>query len=307
MKNTELSIIAGPCSIDEENIHEIHAISQIKVKNRPAIAGTRVVGLKSRTVLSKDGSGMGIDYEVFIKNLKILTTGGSINDLYTYPSVKMAKEIIQETNLLVATEIISPHIQMPTYSKNIKQGKVMFWTPAVEQLGCPVLEMVEYAKENNWYIGLKNGKWLDEKLDLADKPDSTVQTTMEKTWIGRHKYLNGYKNNILIQRGVDIPNKGALRNFPVHNIAKNTKLQTGAKMYFDPSHVYGPKMQQKIVPAVIDAVNMKISEDEYLYDGILIEVGTSKTDTDQHINIQDFQNMVEEISQTRELTSSEIF
>lgn len=49
MKQQQLTIIAGPCSVDQNNISEIFEIADITVKNQrdqtqKAVAGTRVVG-----------------------------------------------------------------------------------------------------------------------------------------------------------------------------------------------------------------------------------------------------------------------
>jgi hypothetical protein len=43
----------------------------------------------------------------------------------------------------------------------------------------------------------------------------------------------------------------------------------------------------------------------WLYDGALIEVGTSTTDTDQHISIDEMQALAQELAKYRELHSSE--
>ena len=42
----KVQIIAGPCSVDNQNIEQIYEILEI-----PEIFGTRVIGLKSRTAL----------------------------------------------------------------------------------------------------------------------------------------------------------------------------------------------------------------------------------------------------------------
>ena len=48
-------------------------------------------------------------------------------------------------------------------------------------------------------------------------------------------------------------------------------------------------------------MKMKINDREYLYDGILIEVGTAKCDTDQHITVAELKGLVEQIAEFREL------
>lgn len=307
MKNEAITVIAGPCSIDESNIHEVYEIADIEVTNRlgktqKAIAGTRIVGIKSRTELSADGSGMGIDYPVFKKNMDMLTQGGCISDLSVPPSVMYAEEVYKKTEMLIATEIMSPLVQLPQYEGRIPAGKLMPWNPAVEQLGWPIMQMSEFARKNGWHIGLKNGKWVGEHVHTANTAEYTAQTSMEKTWAGLTKYVGDIKGDvILIHRGVDVPDKAEYRNTPVHHIAQRTKQSTHAKLYFDPSHAFGPKMRSHISYAVIDAMKIKHSDNEYLYDGILIETGTSKTDTEQHITIPELQNLVQQIAEFRDL------
>jgi hypothetical protein len=48
-------------------------------------------------------------------------------------------------------------------------------------------------------------------------------------------------------------------------------------------------------------MKMKINENEYLYDGILIETGRSKTDTEQHISVEELKILCKEISKFRVL------
>lgn len=305
MKNDALNIIAGPCSIDNQNIEEIYQIAEMNVagSKQKAISGTRVVGIKSRTELDASGKGMGMDFDVFQRNLQSLINGGCIRDLEVPPSVLMAEEIFKKTNLLIATEVMAPLIQLPQFEGRIPKGKLMPWNPAVEQLGWPIQQIAEYARKHSWHVGIKNGKWVGEHIHTSNTEDFTGQTTMEKTWVGLTKYvgdLNGGET-ILIHRGVDVPDKGQYRNAPVHNLASRAKAASGAKLYFDPSHAFGPKMRAHIVYAVVDAMKIKMSEDEYLYDGILIETGTSSTDTEQHITIDELQILVDKIATIRSI------
>ena len=105
----------------------------------------------------------------------------------------------------------------------------------------------------------------------------------------------------MIQRGVDDAEKGEFRSFPIHNCAKRVKIATGYNMMFDPSHSFGPKMRDKIVDGTIEAMKMKLGNGELLYDGALIEVGTSTTDTEQHITINELSNIIDEVSKFREI------
>lgn len=303
--NKKLIIIAGPCSVDERNIEDIYAISQIKVNNsgkkQKAIFGTRIVGLKSRTAYQKEGKNMGIDFAVYHKNMEILMKGGSVNDFEVYPSVILAQKIIKRTGLLVATEVMDPFFQLSVFEKYLPPKKVLVWNPAVSQLGWPILKMAYFAKKNHWYLGLKNPKWFgDEELG---------QTTMEKTWLGLIHYSQmkepGFDDKIiLIHRGVDVYNKGDYRNLPVHQAAKRAKLATGLKLFFDPSHIHGPKLRDAIVRATVEAMRIKIDEENYLYDGILIEVGRSKTDTEQHITVEELKILCEQLSEFRILVGA---
>ena len=140
MKNTKITIIAGPCSVDDNNIKEIKEIAEIEVRSRKgkkqrAVSGTRVVGLKSRTELDTDGVGMGMDYSVYKKNSEILLHGGKISDFEILPSALIAKDIADETDMIIATEIMNPIIQMPSYEGRIGVGKLLPWNPSVNQLG----------------------------------------------------------------------------------------------------------------------------------------------------------------------------
>ncbi|MBN1916036.1 hypothetical protein JW796_03545 [Candidatus Dojkabacteria bacterium] len=295
MKNKKLTIIAGPCSIDETNVPEIYEISKLPV------AGTRIVGLKSRTALDPKGEGMGIDFEPIMKNLEILWRGGNLNDLLIPPSVEIAEKFHKDTGLIVATEIMLPSIQLPLFEGRIGKGKLMAWNPAVNQLGWQIIEIGSYARKNRWTIGIKNGKWVGEDISKADSTEYDKQTSLEKTWAGLTEYGGRDNDIVLIHRGVDIAEKGSYRNYPVHNISKRVKQSTRTKLFFDPSHIFGSKKRDQIVEGTIDAMKIKEENGAFLYDGILIEVGTSKTDTDQHITIDELKFLTKELRKFREL------
>jgi len=301
MKNNKLTIIAGPCSIDEQNVREIYQISQIESKGKRAIAGTRIVGLKSRTELDISGSGMGMDYAVYVKNTQILLDGGSVKDCDVLPSAYIAEEIHAKTQMLIATEVMNAFVQLPSYEGKIGKKKLMPWNPAVTQLGWDIETLARFSRKNGWHLGIKNGKWVGDHLHAADTADYKGQTTMEKTWHGLVKYASPLEGDIvLIHRGVDVPGKGNFRSAPVHKIASRVKKASGVKLYFDPSYSYGPKMRDGIPDAIVAAATFKISEEEYLYDGILVEVGTSSTDTDQHITVKELEEVVSRIADFRD-------
>ncbi|OGK57992.1 hypothetical protein A3H86_01965 [Candidatus Roizmanbacteria bacterium RIFCSPLOWO2_02_FULL_41_9] len=311
MKNNAVSIIAGPCSIDENNIREVKEISKITVINRlghqqKAIAGTRIVGLKSRTALHTSGDGMGIDYPSFMRNTAVLLQGGKMPDMETPPSVLIAEEISQNTGMIIATEIMSPLVQLPHYVGRIPQGKLLPWNPAVEQLGWPIMQMAHFARRCGWHIGLKNGKWVGEHLHIANSPDYQGKTSMEKTWAGLVSFVGKIAGDIvLIHRGVDVPEKDRYRNAVIHEISRRTKLATGVKLYLDPSHSHGPNMRDQIVAATVEALKIKISNSQFLYDGVLVETGSSTTDTEQHITIEELKQMVKKVAKFRDLVKPE--
>ena len=72
-------------------------------------------------------------------------------------------------------------------------------------------------------------------------------------------------------------------------------------MFFDPSHVCGPKLRDQIIDKTLEALQLKLDDSRWLYDGILIEAGTSTTDTEQHITINELSNLIDEISKFREI------
>lgn len=305
----KITIIAGPCSVDKNNVDQLFRIADIRVTNlnneiRRAIWGLRVVGLKSRTSMNSTGEGMGMDFHEYIHNTDIVTSKKSVNHFKMAPSVEIARRLVEETGLTVAMEIMDPIIQLPLYEKNIPKGKLLTWNPSVNQLGYQIYIMGIYAERNGWFIGIKNGKWFGE----ISEGEVNV---MEKNWIGQVSFAT--KDNqfplrdriIMIHRGVDVAGKGKHRHLPVHDSAEKVKKITGVKMFFDPSHSFGRFLRDQIVDQTILAMRMKTSDGDYLYDGILIEVGTSKTDTEQHITIEELQRLCDEIAKFRDLTTPE--
>lgn len=305
-RRNKLTIIAGPCSVDYKNISDIYEISKIEVgdsisHHKKAIFGTRMVGLKSRTSLSGDNKHfLGIDYD-FYKNHGLEKSGPIISledKIKLPPSVEMATEIVKKTNMLIATEIVVPHLQIPFYN-GFKKDKLLFWNPAVNQLGWTLHEISHHCNDADWYVGIKNGKWFGQNLK------SKKVSSMEKTWLGLSTYVLNKKKLVMIHRGVENRDKGLFRNIPVHLAALRIKRLTGFPLFFDPGHACGPLLRDKITETTINAMELKLNRDQYLYDGILIEVGNSETDTDQHISIKELQYLAEKLSSFRELNSPE--
>jgi len=307
IKNPSVSIIAGPCSINEDNFYELYQLASMEVRNasgdiQRAISGTRVVGLKSRTYYTPEATDLGVDYSHFLHNLSIYRQGGGIKDFIMMPGIEMAKRFATETGLLVATEIVSPLIQIPLYERLLSENEMLFWNPAVSQLGWQFIEMAQFLKNTRWKLGLKNPKWQGKQK--YDTTSMTELSSMEKAWLGLSSYLSGFKERIVfIHRGVSIAESGMYRNMPLHESAKKMKKIIGAKIYFDPSHSFGTKLRDKIVDGTLDAMKMMFSEDEYLYDGILIEAGTSKTDSGQHITHNELQGLVNSLAKFRDITA----
>lgn len=281
----ELTIIAGPCSVDENNMHEVLEIAKIKAKGTRAIAGTRVVGLKSRTALSVDGKNMGIDFPVFMRNLHKSMDGVSPKEFEEPPSVALARTIREETGLMIATEVMNPMVQLPSFESEIFRDNVLIWSPAVSQLGWPAMNMALFAKRNGWHVGIKNGKW----------------HSMEKTWKGLSSYVDAHVEKekvVMIQRGVEVPEKGQFRSLPVHDSAVRMK-DNGMRIFFDPSHSFGPKLRDKIVDGTVEAMKMKTASGQFVYDGVLVEVGTSVTDTEQHITVSELDELCGRLAEFR--------
>ncbi len=303
-KPYDLEIIAGPCSITPENTDEvISEIAPIKTPDgKRAIYGTRVVGLKSRTALDLKGEGMGIDSQVM---QQVLILPPSQHKKLKIPSVELAEKIAKETGLLIATEIMIPHLQLPFWeSKKVLRGNVMIWNPAVDQLGWNLLEMSQFANKNQWNIGIKHGKFLGkDPLEVANHPDYKGETTLEKVVLGLTTYVQNIKGElVIIHRGVDVPGRGDYRSAITHEIMKRIKLKTShTKLYFDPTHSVGPVMRHKIVDEIMFAMKLKI-KNKYLYDGLLMEAGsTSPVDIGEHLTIAELKELVKTLSEFRAL------
>jgi len=308
--NNLISIIAGPCSVDHYNIQEVLEIAKMQVTNRQgktqkAVTGTRIVGMKSRTNLNPEKEWLGCDYQQVCQNLQRIAEGTSINDLSPHPSAELTRRVLEETHLMVATEVIIPSIQMPVLSRAVEHlntaGRIMVWNPSVNQLGGQVLELAQYAKKNQWKIGLKNGKWLGEEYEIVENADFKELTSMEKTWLGLHSYAKGAQEIVMIHRGCDIPDKNNYRNVPVHYAASRVKNASKSSMLYDPSHIHGPKKRDEIVQKTVEAMKLKNLDGDYLYDGVLVEVGTAKSDTDQHLSLRELHTLCQQLAEFRDI------
>lgn len=306
MKETEnrqhdLEVIAGHCSVNPEHLAELYDMSEIQVSDgrggmHRALSAVRFVGLKSRTEYNPIGEGMGMDFPVIEQAI----IHGSVDEVP--PSVLLAQQFVSETGTGIAAEIMLPAIQLPFYEGRIPKGQFLPWNPSIDQLGWSVRQMAHIAGRNNWIVGLKNGKWLGEPFEKVIQSDSETITSMEETWLGLSTFAAASKCKIaFIHRGVDVPEKGEHRNALVHEVVKRlAKKAPHAGRYFDPSHSLGPKLRDEIVKTIIEAMKMTVGN-EFLYTGILIEAGTSNTDTQQHISIDELRVILKEISKFRKL------
>ncbi len=308
MKNPEVKIYAGPDSLDDFNIEELYEMAAIKSNGKEALYGARTVGLKSRTnfdINNSDEGFMGYDFEAIMENFNIFGHGGNADDLVPLPTIVMAEKLYKDTGLIPSSEIMLPAIQLACIKKSFANDPFLVWNSAVDQLGWHIRQMAGFAEEHGWIVGLKNGKWLGEEYKKAEKEDFQGKTSIETVWDGLVNYASIAEEVILIQRGCDLPAKGEYRNLPIHYTAMRTKRRHQDKKvgaYFDPSHSLGPKMRDQIVEKTVEAMKLKVSKDEYLYDGVLIEVGTAKCDTHQHITLVELQELVDQISDFRILS-----
>lgn len=307
MLDADIKIFAGPDSLDDYNIEEVYRIAELEANGTPAIYGARTVGLKSRTNFDRqntDAGFMGYDFEAIMQNFNIFGHGGNADDLVPLPTVEMAEKLYKETGLIASSEIMLPAIQLACIKKSFANDPFLVWNSAVDQLGWHVRQMAGFAEEHGWTVGLKNGKWLGEEYEVSESEGFTGKTSIETVWDGLVNYSLLAPETILIQRGCDLPAKGEYRNLPIHQAAKRTKLRhldKNVQLYFDPSHSLGPKMRDQIVDKTVEAMQMKLNEDQYLYDGILIEVGTAKCDTHQHISVAELAELVDRLSEFRKL------
>ncbi len=309
MKNPEVQVYAGPDSLDDFNLDEVYRMSEVTVNGQPAVYGARTVGLKSRTKFdhaNSDAGFMGYDFEAIMRNFNIFGHGGNAHDLEPLPTVQMAEKLYRDTGLIGSSEIMLPAIQLACIKKSFPNDPFLIWNSAVDQLGWHVRQMAGFAQEHGWMVGLKNGKWLGEEYKKSETAEFSGKTSIETVWDGLVDYASMAPKTILIQRGCDLPAKGEYRNLPIHHAARRTKqrhLDKGVSLFFDPSHSLGPKMRDKIVEKTVEAMKMKLNDEHYLYDGILIEVGTAKCDTHQHISVAELQHLVDELGEFRALAN----
>jgi hypothetical protein len=269
------TVIAGPCSLSgtDEQMQEILEIGSIK-----EVDGIRVCGLKSVT---SPRPFMGIDREWYI-------TGRG-----TQPSYPLALRIRKETGKKIATEMMDV-MQLHAYMIDpIFRDGLFVWNPAINQLGWPMYRAATIARTHGWDIGIKNPKWTGP-CDADIFAGEPVSRGM-KTWYGLSRFVSmAGIQPIAIARGTESADTGRYRATPNHADAAMMR-QHGMRVFLDPSHMLGPKMRGEIIDRTLDALTLTTHDGDRIYSGILIEVGTSKTDTDQHISIDELQKLIAEI------------
>ncbi|QED23229.1 hypothetical protein [Candidatus Deianiraea vastatrix] len=295
----KVKIIAGPCSIDLQNKAEVFDMLNIKISGKSALFGVRVVGLKSRTNFDPKNAFIGIDLESYEANVAKLMRGDF--GIITCPSVEIANEIQSKNpEIFIATEVVDPWVQCSVLADFLKSSKAIVWNPAVNHLGFPIQIMAKFAKENGWKVGIKNGKALGAPVAISESKNA--ETPLDKSWSGLSTYASNLEKSdiYMIHRGVDSEDNMGFRNYPIHNMCIRVKQKTGNPMFLDPSHIAGPKKRSEIVDFTIDAMKIKCGDD-FLYDGILLECGTSKSDTDQHITIAELEQIIVKLSEFRQI------
>lgn len=296
-----LKIIAGPCSVDFDNQKEIDEMLKMKVNGKQALHGVRVVGLKSRTAFDPENAFVGIDIDTYEKNLQAITNG-DFSSVKIHPSVEIANEIQEKhKDITIATEIVDSFTQCHNLDKFLKSNRAIVWNPAVNHLGFPLRMMASFASKNNWSVGIKNGKTLGGSFETSEIENKG--TSQDKSWEGLVSYTNLIPKSrvFTIHRGVDLGNNNGYRNTPVHKLSERVKMNSGCEMFLDPSHILGPDKRDEILDFTIDSMKMKMRSGASLYDGVLIEVGTAKSDTKQHITLDELEELVRKVSDFRQL------
>lgn len=300
MLTKNLKIIAGPCSLNYNNIEELYRISEIQVNGKSAIWGVRAVGLKSRTSLHFSNKYMGIDFKEYYKILNMLSKNASLNDIPLLPSMHYIQEFKKYCKLLIATEIINPLIQLSLFSRILGKKELLAWNPSVNQLGQSMLDMSILSYKNGFYIGIKNSRDNNINYKKMENKQRHEEIYVEKIWKGLAKYsMKKIQNPVLIHRGFGAIDGSKFRNIPSHIVANNVKKNLKTKLFLDPSHICGPLLRDYIISFTIDAMKIKMDDNSYLYDGILIEAGTSHTDTHQHITLRELEILCQELSTFR--------
>lgn len=321
-----MRIVHGPCQTStRREVDYLKDSATATVTNQngisvPVAYGLRFCVEKSRTNLSPDRSGMGVVYEQWERYSKQLIHatlhGGVMPPIPVTEAALWAEEIQAQSGITLAMEIMD-WVHASLFVGHIQPGLGMLWTPSVMNLGEPAQMEAEVAGENNWIFGIKNGKWYPRTL--PNKDGEVKVTSLEKTQAGMGTYAVGVthlpKELVLIQRGMDVPEKGLHRNLHDHQSARLAKqlledllekqgIHVPVACAFDPSHVKGGELIHEIVPSAIEASTLLDLKGKPLYNMLLIESMEKggeipKSDADQHITGDDVQLLATAIAQLR--------
>lgn len=312
MHNQEgiLQVVAGQCSFSNEpgQLDELHTLANMQVSNpngsmTRAISHLRFVTLKSCTDANNPGIGMDAPA------IKQIIANPGKKDKIDLPGIVLATKFAKEERIGIGAEIMIPHIQMPQYEKHLDKKESLFpWIPSNVILGWVALEMDSWCQKNGWSLGIKNPKWLGTTLEKAEDPSSEIVSSMQRSWDGMETFTNIGTDTVLINRGVDIPEKETHRNAITHEIARKIKRnKPHRRIGIDLNHACGPNHRDDIAPSLIHALLMTVDGlpirqgGTPLYDVLLAEVGTSITDTKQHMTIPELQDVLSEVSKHRPL------
>ncbi len=301
-----IAVIAGPCSVSGPHNLEIYE-AQLNFFQQFAgqLTGIRVVGYKSRTspdtdhilntlqqldnhtllhlaeidpelnATAKNYYGLDVCEILVTQRLFLEGVGMGSDQLPDLPSVLLAKSLQdQYAQLLIATEVIEPMIQMPQLKKHLKPGSVLVWTPSSDALGASKSMYRQLPLAHN-VLAIKNPKWLGIHPDNVTE-ENVMALPGVKAMIGCMQWAN---SKTLIHRGFELEEKDGHRAKPVHSVfSKLKRLNPDLNLIFDPSHSLGPSRRDQIVDESIRAIV------DHGYHGLLIEASTATTDINQHIS-----------------------
>jgi hypothetical protein len=315
--SSPLEIWAGHCSENKNNIEETERIARQTIRNprtgrqQRIVNRTRGVAFKSRTGLKDLLSYMGMDWKAIQANDTMYMEGKGHLDYLLYPSLIHLSNISRATGVGVASEILMPHLQLPVWGRYFKGKSFQPWTAAVDSKGTSAMEFANWANRFGWDIALKNPKISGKRTytELLTAPQKEIEkTTVFSTWQGAWSWAGSNQNTTMIHRGVDMPSDlegmDTFRNLPIHRVAAALQAVTGCNLGYDPSHINGQGRKEHIVEDAIEAaqtINPFTGNPQYQV--LLLEVGNSTTDTEQHITLNQLQQIGETVIQWRPLVA----
>lgn len=320
MKNHQLTIIAGPDGVDVNNCN---AETLIKIAQLPEVDMVRCVGAKSRTAINSQ-TFCGIDYDLIKHNQNIIADGGSSANFVltnidgTPTSLDMAKETYLQTGKGFATELSGGIIQLLIIQEYIKRNPelidmpVMIWNPAVDQLANNMDATARIVARNGWSLGIKNSHALGEMYSKAESSSYTGESSLEKRIKGMVEIAlhNNVKDIIVLMRGVDIGEKTEqnMRNvetpYTAMRLGKYFENTPEVRLGIDHNHSMGGMQREGLLSKLKESAIIKINENKYLYDVLLVESvlspeSTSLCDGDQPLYYDELVELCNFIKENR--------